>query len=398
LFREHTETESKQRTESVQLYVESSEDVIVARPGERRSVSLYVDSKSRGRIVVLGVEGLEPEVARYTLTPQHGATPLSSRLELLVGPNAVGIHPFNVVARDVLSNITNAISLILVVLPLEEHVKHYRLIQEILNNIHVLLTYYKNYGMQYVIWFILLKMHRDAGLSFSEIKFVYELFAKRRLSNGTVGDLIERMKRKGLIREEGERYYAGIDDENLVKQAIDVKRVKAGRKGARQTTSIENTDASLHVEARDYVPMPVRRVLREAEKLVRSGEKGKALGFLQHTVVGVRETGRWVIWINDYFIYYERKAKPPLHYFRSEKLAEILKNMGFRQGFIHTESATDIIHSMFPGGFREARRVHYLLKIYGWLYYGPPLILYVVMYQDSTEGFKLEDINGKTVA
>jgi len=214
--------------------------------------------------------------------------------------------------------------------------------------------------------------------------------------------LIERMKRKGLIREEDDRYYTGIDDEKLVKQVIDTKRVRAGKRGARQliqTLIMESTEEeSLYIEQKDYIPVQVRRVLRKAESLARSGEKGKALGLLQHTVIGVRETGRWVIWINDYFIYYERKAKPPLHYFRSEKLAEILQTMGFRQGFIHTESATDIIHSMFPGGFRESRRVHYLLKIYGWLYYGPPLILYVPVYQDGTGGFKLEDINGKTVA
>jgi len=186
LFREHAETESEQHIASVQLYVEASEDVIVARPGEKRSVSLYVGSGSRGRIVALGVEGLEP-VARYTLTPQQGVTPFSSKLELLVSRNVVGIHPFDVVAKDMLSSNSNAINLILVVIP-EEYAKHYRLVQKILNNIHLLLTYYKNYGLQYIIWFTLARIHREEGISFTEIRTIYELFVGRRLrSNGTVG-------------------------------------------------------------------------------------------------------------------------------------------------------------------------------------------------------------------
>ena len=123
----------------------------------------------------------------------------------------------------------------------------------------------------------------------------------------------------------------------------------------------------------------------------------KALGLIQHTLVGARETGKWLLRVKDIFVYYEKKTKPPYHYFRSEKLAKILQSMGLRQGFIHTQPVHDLIHVMFPGGNREARRIHYLLKSMGWITYGPPLILYVAIYSNNIGGFKLESINGEII-
>lgn len=155
---------------------------------------------------------------------------------------------------------------------------------------------------------------------------------------------------------------------------------------------------SIDVERGEDIPLAVKRVLREAEKLVEQGRTGRALGLLQHTVVGIRETGRWLLWVKDIFIYWERKARPQYHYFRSERLARILEDMGLRQGFIHAKPVHDLIHSMFLRGYREARRLHYLLKTLGWIAYGPPLILHVVAYSSGLGGFKLESLDGETIA
>lgn len=101
--------------------------------------------------------------------------------------------------------------------------------------------------------------------------------------------------------------------------------------------------------------------------------------------------------MKDTFVYKERKAKPPHHYFRSEKLARILQSMGLRQGFIHLKPVDTLIYSMFPGGYREARRTHYLIKSLGWITYGSSLILYVAVYPDATGGFRLENLDGETI-
>ncbi len=389
LVEEEENTRSKQK---LSVEIKPSRKIIVARPGSRVHVVLRLDSVHKLELR-LTVEDLAPEVARYSIAPEKGETPFTARLDLIVNPEAVGIHSFRVVAQDTLNNGYGVENLVLVILPPG-------LSMEIVNYLRTILMLYKTHGIQHVIWYLLLHLFRDKGLGFTEIKAVYEFLRGKKLSNSTIGDLIKRMEKKGIIVKRGARYYPGVEDEKLVLQAIDTRRVKAGRRGAKRLLEIlsEGRSTGRDTVDEEAVPLAVRRVLREAEKLVKQGRTGKALGLLQHTLIGVRETGRWVLWVKDIFIYKERKAKPRFHYFRSEKLAKILQSMGLKQGFIHTQLVNDLIHDMFLGGYREARRVHYLVKNLGWLSYGEPLILYIAIYPDGTGGFKIESINGEVVA
>jgi len=371
--------------------VRPSRKVIVARPGSRVGLALHVESRF-GLYVRLVVEGLESSIARYTLAPEQARAPFTSRLRLTVTPNAVGVYPFKVTALDPAGSSYGASSLVLVVLPRE-------LLPEILGHLQAILAYYKAYGIQYVIWYLLIHFYRDKGITFTEVKALYEFLRRKRLSNGTVGDLLERMERKGIIVKRYGKYYAGVEDEKLVLETIDVRRVKAGRRGARQLVEslTENSPIERSATKEKSIPLAVKRVLRVAEELIEQGETRKALGLIQHTLIGVRKTGRWLLWVKGIFVYHEKKAKPSYHYFRSEKLARILRSMGLRQGFIHAQLVHDLIHMMFPGGYREARRIHYLLKSIGWITYGPPLILYIAIYSNNIGGFKIESINGEII-
>ena len=371
--------------------VKPSRKVIITRPGSRAGIALHVEAK-HGLHIRLEVEGLEPSIARYTLTPKQARTPFTSRLGLTVASNAVGVYPFRISALDMTGTSYGAASLVLVILP-------HQLPTEILNHLQALLTYYRAYGIQYVIWYLLIHFYRDKGITFTEVKALYEFLRRKRLSNGTVGDLLERMERKGIIVKRYGKYYAGVEDEKLVLETIDVRRVRAGRRGARQLVEslIENSPIERSVTKEKSIPLAVKRVLRVAEALIEQGETRKALGLIQHTLIGVRKTGRWLLWVKDIFVYHEKKAKPSYHYFCSEKLARILRSMGLRQGFIHAQPVHDLIHMMFPGGYREARRIHYLLKSIGWITYGPPLILYIAIYSNNIGGFKIESINGEII-
>lgn len=324
------------------MEIKPSKKVVVARPGSRASIALYVGAR-RGLHVHLEVEGLEPGMASYYITPRRARTPFTSRLELHISPSAVGVYPFKLIALDTAGTSYGAISLVLVILPHE-------LPMEILSHLQVILAYYKAYGIQYVIWYLLKHLYNDKGMSFTDIKAFYEFLKRKKLSNGTVGDLLERMERKGIIVKRHNRYYVGVEDEKLVLETIDVKRVRAGRRGARQSIEslTESGPMERSVRREESIPLAVKKVLRIAEELVERGEMGKALGLIQHTLVGARETGKWLLWVKDIFVYYEKKAKPPYHYFRSEKLAKILQSMGLRQGFIHAQPVHDLIHIMFP--------------------------------------------------
>lgn len=161
--------------------------------------------------------------------------------------------------------------------------------------------------------------------------------------------------------------------------------------------SSEDSSTERDLVGGEAIPLAVRRILRVAQRLIEQGRSGEALGLFQHTLIGVRKTGRWLLWVKDIFIYKEKKARPPYHYFRSERIARILKSLGIREGFIHTKPVDTLIHSLFPQGYREARRIHYLIKSLGWLSYGEPLILYITIYSDGTGGFKIENLRKETL-
>jgi len=103
---------------------------------------------------------------------------------------------------------------------------------EVVNHLRTLVMFYKTYGIQYMIWYLLMYLFRGKGSSFMEIKAVYDLLRKKKLSNGTIGDLVKRMEKKGIIVKMRTRYYAGIKDDKLVLEAIDATHVGADRRSA----------------------------------------------------------------------------------------------------------------------------------------------------------------------
>ncbi len=228
----------------------------------------------------------------------------------------------------------------------------------------------------------LLKILREHGLAltFSELKVLYEAIVGRRISNGTVGDLLSRLLRKGLLIKIGDRYMFNSKlDLGVAKSIIDVRRaINNGVKGARALiarNSDRKVDENINMGRGSGMPRSIEKALTIASKLAKE-DYWKAVDFIAHTIIGVRKTGTWLLWIKDYFIYREEKTGF-LHYFRSEKLSEHLRSIGLREGFMaeHTDhSAEEVIKSCYRS-YANARRLHYLLKDLNWFTYGEPLIL-----------------------
>lgn len=65
-----------------------------------------------------------------------------------------------------------------------------------ISDINKLRELYKEKGVQYTIVQALSKINK--GLRFSDIKLIYEAIKGRRISNGTVGDLLKRLLKKGI--------------------------------------------------------------------------------------------------------------------------------------------------------------------------------------------------------
>ena len=169
LVRKEESTNAKQKP---LIEIRPSRRIITAKPGSRAHLVLNLDSPYRLKLK-LAVEGLTPDIARYSIVLMKGETPLTARLNLTVSPRAVGIYPFKVIAQDVLGRGFDAENLILVILPPE-------LPREVVNQLRTLVAFYKAYGIQYVIWYLLLHLFRGRGLGFTEIKAVYELLPRKK--------------------------------------------------------------------------------------------------------------------------------------------------------------------------------------------------------------------------
>jgi len=242
----------------------------------------------------------------------------------------------------------------------------------IVSDIEKLRELYKEKGIQYAVIQALSRV--STGLRFSDIKFLYELIEERRVSNGTVGDLLKRLLKKGILKRVGSYYHLAIDPESA-KTIMDLKRAKNALKGAR--AYLNRNPSKVHYEqgTSREVPQPIEKALKIVEKLVKE-DYWVAVDFVAHVLVGIRKTGTWMLWFEDYFIYHENKTNF-FHYFRSPKLSDILRELGLKPGITveHKNHSSEKYVIELYGSYANARRIHYLMKELGWFMYGEPLLL-----------------------
>jgi len=346
--------------------------VVSARPATIRRGSsgvAYIHVYGYGSKVRISTNSSYPEIGIMNIVPELGYPPLTSSIVVNVSSSArPGTYYLEVTIIDI------AKGNVLASTPVPIFVVDSDKLAKVLSNVERYRRLYEKYGIQYALLKMLAE-HR-LTLSFTDIKLLYESIVSRRVSNGTVGDLLSRLLRKGLIIKTNEGYTLNPKlDLESIKTIIDVKRAKNGMMGAR---SVLANRGESHVDERaadKVLPRNVERIASVAQKLVKE-DYWKAVDFVAHTLLGVRKSGVWLLWVEDYFIYKERKTGF-LHYFVSNKLSELLRSIGLKSGFMgyHVyHSAEDLIHEMF-GSYVIARRIHYRLKELGWFVYGEPLLL-----------------------
>ena len=198
-----------------------------------RPVSIYAGGSAEAIVyvhgsgfrVVLSATPSDNCVEVVSIDPVNGRTPLQVRIVITVAPNArPGVYGVDIAVLDAEEKRALASSRIPVI------VLNSPVVEKILEGVDRLRRIYRENGIQYAIIYALDML--GGGLSFSSIKQVYELIVGRRISNGTVGDLLRRLLRKGIVRHVNGRYYLSVDIETA-KTIIDVKRARNGVKGAR---------------------------------------------------------------------------------------------------------------------------------------------------------------------
>jgi len=356
-------------TQQVTDAVGKSGVTIVARP-----VSIYPGGSAESIVyvhgygvrVVVSATPLESCIEVVEIEPASGKAPLRVKITIAASLDArQGVYWVDVVVLDSREGRALASSRISVIVLGS-------LVEQVLEDLDELRRIYREKGIQYATVYALSRL--KTGISFSDVKALYTLVAYRRVSNGSIGDLLNRLLKKGILKRVGRLYYLNVDLETA-KTIMDVKRARNGLRGASRTLQ-EREERSVDGEgAIVEIPAPVKRALSIVKKLL-AEDYWMAADFATHVLLGIRKTGVWLLWFNDYFVYREEKTGF-FHYFRSSELSGILKELGLKPGLMiehENHPSTRYILELY-GSYANARRIHYMLKQLGWFSYGEPLLL-----------------------
>ena len=343
---------------------------VVARPvtvypgGSAESV-VYIDG--HGVRVFLSATSSDSCIQVLDVAPVTGVIPLQVKVVIAVSATAKpGVYSIDVTIIDARQG--KAIASV----KIPVYVLSSQALTGIVSDIEKLRELYKEKGIQYAVIQALSRV--STGLRFSDIKFLYELIEERRVSNGSVGDLLKRLLKKGILKHVRGFYYLVVDL-RCARSVMDLKRARNGLKGAHAYLNRNPGKVRYEQGTSREVPQPIEKALKIVKKLVKE-DYWVAVGFVAHVLVGIRKTGTWMLWFKDYFIYHENKTNF-FHYFHSPKLSDILRELGLKPGVMmeHKNHSSEKYVIELYGSYANARRIHYLMKELGWFMYGEPLLL-----------------------
>jgi len=338
---------------------------VIVYPGGSAESAAYIDG--HGVRVFVSATTSDSCIQVLDIAPVTGVVPLQVRVIIAASTTAKpGIYGIDLAAIDFSQGKTLASVRIPVYVPSSP------VLANIVGDLDKLRGLYREKGIQYAIIQALSMI--GAGLRFSDIKLLYELIKGRRISNGTVGDLLKRVLKKGVLKRVGDLYCLAVDPETA-ETVMDLRRARNGLRGARASLNRGLGEEYYEHSSSRNIPQPVERALKIVKKLVEK-DYWMAVDFVAHVLVGVRKTGTWILWLEDYFIYHESKTNF-FHYFRSPRLSNILRELGLKPGIMveHKKHPSEEYILELYGSYANARRVHYLLKQLNWFVYGEPLLL-----------------------
>ena len=258
----------------------------------------------------------------------------------------------------------------------------------------------RHYSIQAALYYtIYLLSSRGKPLDPAKVKKLYEAITGRKVHQATIAKQLRMLERKGLIRIESNKIIA-LKKFSDTLDLFDHKRSLAGRKGA-QRRLVYIIQVRHIPPARRVIPRGaeyyLQRVLSETKKLIGRRDRTAALDLLVHTLLPVRENGILWLWFKDKFIYYEPKTNI-FHIVRSEAVAKILRQLGYREGILawHIlghERAAMIIKRVFqrgPYSWSWARSLAYVLKELEYIRESEPVVIYI-NYNNGVISVRLRD-------
>ncbi|MEL9908250.1 MAG: hypothetical protein QXJ03_02945 [Desulfurococcus sp.] len=371
--------------------------VFAAYPGEDIGFAIAINGPL-GHVVSISAEGPSPSVATITVAPSRGFAPYTSGIKIHVNNGAPpGLYSFNlIITNESNRRLLGREPIGLLVLPrstpkaLE---KRYLKLREL----------YRELGAQAVMWCLLAKIFTN-GATFSQLKEAYELIREKPVRKATIAVILRRMARKGLVEKDSDsKYYPLVTKEEVAFSRIDKKRVRIPQQ-LNASGNEEMQEASLP-ERQLHEPYVAKLAFRRAQKIAMKHGKLAAAYFLVFSLVGARETGYLLLWLNSMFAYCEQKVES-CHYFYSQLLHHYFQLLRLREGIMYKQiqeylEAIDIANKYvrkYYGSHQSSRTLHYELKKQGYLEYDSEIYnAEIIYYEDGDVGVRIWDNNMEEV-
>ncbi len=370
----------RQGLDTFGVEVSLSTRVVVLHPGESFEVALIVNDSGR----FVRIEFRYAPSVDLESSPRMGYTPLNASLRVTTMNEASpGVYPVEILVTSIDKSLLASEKLVVVILDRTTR-------KSIAKHILDILQVTGELGMQGLFWYAATYIYQG-GARFSQIHALHKLMSRRDVSPGTTGNILAYMVRKKILKRENGVYKSLISDLDTLKSRIDKSRIRLQQ--------IKNREV-VEQKKDTYVPQQVYWAYDRARRIKKKHGLLAATYFLAYTLLGLRQTGIPLIWVNDWFVYCENKTGF-CHHFTSSLLSRYLGNLGLREGIIYSQEpihedakkkAQKYIKKYYRS-FRVARRLHYLLKEKGFINYEDQEIytLELLYYSDNSIGVRIWD-------
>jgi len=373
--------------------------ILVAYPGDVLSFNVRVESP-RGCLIRVAVRGLPNSVASVSVGPDISRAPFTLTITIAVDEKAPpGSYPFNVEVYSVDEGALLGVKhLALIILDR-------RIPKAVAGRLDKLRELYRKYGAQVTVWYLLSQIFTE-GATFGQLKSAYESIVGRKVSNGTMGNILERMLKKRIIAEKYPGVYvSNVKDIDTLFSRIDVSRVRPQAYSGRNAENSRRSPATN--EGMDFakLPKPVERTWLRAQEIAQKHGALTALYFLLRSFLGAEATGQLLYWSNTWFVVCRSKTGFCYHFY-SPLLHEMLKSLGLVEGLQYNyfrvleqaeaqRTAQKYIR-MYYQSHPNARRLHYMLKEEGYIWYDDNVYtLKIYYYRDGSAGLEVYNDSGE---
>ncbi|NPA98093.1 MAG: hypothetical protein GXO43_01820 [Crenarchaeota archaeon] len=383
---------------SGQASVSTTKYVITLYPSTSTKLFVKIHGPPR-HVVSISEEAFPYTIANLNILPRQGKAPFQAEIIITAKNTAKpGTYTWKLKITDETTNTVLAEKQIIIIIKPRNH---YTAKLQGINKI------YRKYGIQAALWTAIKKLYPN-GATFKQIHTLYKhITQNNNVSKGTVGNTLSIMLKKKLLVKINRGKYRAINlNQTIALSRINTSRVRypwqthraANKKKTKKTLLQTNTNLIL-----DILPKPIQRAYIRAKEITKQHGPLTGLYFMLHTLLGARQTGHLLLWLDELFIILERKTGFCHHYY-SYILCRLLHLLGLEEGTYYNpedpehrkarKTAQKYIRKYY-GSHQNARRLHYMLREEDLIWSDNKVYTIKIYHYTETIGIEIYDYKGQ---